>query len=129
MGYIRDTVKTVRILNLTKNTLIAQEAQVASSLRERLKGLLGRSGLGANEALILKPCSSIHTFFMRFPIDVLFLDRNMRIIRLIQPISPNRLSPTVWRAKMVIELPAGRIAQTQTQAGDMVEIKNQGEHS
>ena len=117
-------MKTVRIVNLTKNTLIAQEARVASSLGRRMKGLLGRSGLSVNEALILKPCSSIHTFFMRFPIDVLFLDQNMRIIRLIQPMLPNRLGPAVWGAKMVIELPAGKLAQTQTQAGDMLEIKN-----
>ena len=115
-------MKTVRIVNLTKNTLIAQEAQIASSLGQRMKGLLGRRGLSTNEALILKPCSSIHTFFMRFPIDVLFLNQNMRIIRLIQPMLPNRLGPVVWGAKTIIELPAGRIAQTQIEVGDTVDL-------
>ena len=117
-------MKTVRIVNLTKNTLIAQEAQIASSLGQRMKGLLGRSGLSPNEALVLRPCSAIHTFFMRFPIDVLFLGRNMRVIKTIQHIPPNRLSPLVWASQMAIELPAGKVDQTQTEVGDTVEINS-----
>lgn len=124
MGYIGNTVKTVQVFNTTKKVIIAREARVASSLGQRMKGLLGRSGLSVNEALILKPCSSIHTFGMRFPIDVLFLGRNMRVIKIIQHIPPNRLSPLVWASQMAIELPAGKVGQTQTEVGDRVEINS-----
>jgi len=116
-------MKVVQVFNVTKVVLIAQQAELAVSLCQRLQGLLGRTGLSSNEALILKPCTSIHTFFMRFPIDVLFVDRNMRVIKAIQNIPPNRLSPIVWASSMAIELPAGKIGSTNTQLGDLIEMK------
>lgn len=121
--YIKGAMETVQILNVARDVILAYEAKLATSLEQRMKGLLGRNSLSANEALILKPCTSIHTFFMRFPIDVLFLDQNMRIIRLIQNMPPNRVSPMIWAGRMAIELPAGKISQTNTQAGDLIEIK------
>ncbi len=124
MGYIRDIMETVQIFNVAKGAVITQQAKLAVSSGQRMKGLLGQDSLAANEALILKPCFSIHTFFMRFAIDVLFLDKNMQIVRLIQNMPPNRLSPIVWASKMAIELPAGKISQTNTQIGDTIEIKN-----
>ena len=118
-------MQTMQIFNLTRSAVLAEQAKIATSLGQRMKGLLGKPSLVANEALVLKPCTAIHTFFMRFAIDVLFLDKNMRIIRLIQNMLPNRLSPAVWSSQMVIELPAGRINQTYTQIGDTIELKNQ----
>ena len=115
---------TVQIVNVAKGAVIVQKAQIASSLGQRLKGLLGKKSLLVNEGLILKPCASIHTFFMRFPIDVLFLDKNMHIIKLIQNMPPGRFSSTVWGSKMTIELPAGKLSQTNTQVGDIIEIKS-----
>jgi uncharacterized membrane protein (UPF0127 family) len=123
IGYIRSAMKVAQVLNVTKGIVIAQEAECAFSLGQRLKGLLGRASLAANRGMIIKPCSSIHTFCMRFAIDVLFLDKDLRIIRLIKNIPPNRLSPIVWGSKMAIELPAGQASQTNTQAGDQVEFK------
>ena len=125
MGYIKNTMQmqTVQVVNATKGTVVAQQAGLATSLGQRLKGLLGRSSISTNEALILRPCASIHTFFMRFSIDVLFLDKNMQVIRLIQNFPPYRLSPTVWGSQMVIELPTGKIIQTGTQIGDKLELK------
>ena len=116
-------MQTVQIINATKGTVVAQQAGLATSLGQRIKGLLGRNSLSANEALILRPCASIHTFFMRFPIDVLFLDKNMQVTRLIQNLPPYRLSPTVWGSQMVVELPTGKISQTDTQIGDKLELK------
>ena len=124
MLYIRDAMQTVQIFNVTKGVVIAQQAKLARTLGQRLKGLLGCSALGQDEALILKPCDSIHTFFMRFAIDVLFLDKNMQIIRLIPRIPPNRLSPIVWASLMAIELPTGKISQTNTQLGDIIGIES-----
>jgi uncharacterized membrane protein (UPF0127 family) len=122
-------MQTVQILNVTKEVVITQQARFATSLGQRMKGLLGQDSLVANEALILKPCSSIHTFFMRFAIDVLFLDKNMQIVRLVQDMPPNRLSPIVWASKMAIELPAGKISQTNTQVSDKVVFRQPAEGS
>ncbi len=113
----------MQIVNVTRGTIIAQRAQIAASSAQRMKGLLGRKGLSLDEALVLKPCSAIHTFFMQFAIDVLFLGKNMRIIKAIQNMPPNRLSPIAWASLMVVELPAGKINQTNTQVGDIIEIK------
>jgi len=115
-------MQTVQIVNVAKGVVLAQKAQIASSLGQRLKGLLGKKSLTNNEGLVLKPCASIHTFFMRFPIDVLFLDKNMRIIKLIQNMPPARLSSTAWGSKITIELPAGKISQTNTQTGDILQF-------
>ena len=116
-------MQIVQILNVSKGAVIAQQARLASSLGQRMKGLLGQDSLSASEALILKPCSAIHTFFMRFSIDVLFLDKNMQIIRLFRNMPPNRLSPTIWGSKIAIELPAGKTSQTNTQIADIIEFK------
>ncbi|MFC1699600.1 DUF192 domain-containing protein [Candidatus Omnitrophota bacterium] len=122
VGYIRHNMKTVKIVNVTKKTILAQEGKIAASLGQRMKGLLGRDGLAADQALVLKPCTSIHTCFMRFTIDVLFVDSKMKVIKLIQNIPPFRLSSIAWRSQMAIELPAGKIAQTNTQSGDLIQI-------
>lgn len=96
---------------------------MALTLDQRIRGLLGRNGLGPNEALILKPCSSIHTFFMRFPIDVLFVDREMQVVKAIHDLAPNRLTPLILSSHMAIELPSGKIKQTNTDTGDRIELK------
>ena len=116
-------MRTVQVFNVSKAIIIAEQAKLASSLGQRLKGLLGCNSLSDNEAMILKPCNSIHTFFMRFPIDVLFLDRNMRIIRVIENMQPFRMCHIVWGSKLTIELPAGKISQTNTQLSDTIEFK------
>lgn len=121
--YIRAIMETVEVLNATKSIVVATQAELAVSLGQRMKGLIGRSSLPFNEALILKPCSSIHTFFMRFAIDVLFLNKEMRIIRMLQNMPPNRLGPIVWTSIMAIELSAGKIGQTNTQPGDLIELR------
>jgi len=122
-GYIESAMQTVQVFNVTKRIVIARQAKVADTPGKRIKGLLGRKGLAADEALILSPCASIHTFFMRFAIDVLFLDKNKRIIKAIQNMLPNRLSSLVWASKVTIELPAGKISQTNTRVGDIIELR------
>lgn len=118
-------MQKVSVFNISKTTILAKEAVVAVSLWQRMQGLLGRTDFLANEGLILQPCSSIHTFFMHFPIDVLFLNKNMRVIKQIQNMPPFRLSTIVWTSCLAIELPAGTIQQTNTQKGDIIEIKAQ----
>ena len=114
--------KTVKITNKTRGTILAQKAQIANTPLLRLKGLLGRRGLEQGEGLIIEPCNSIHTCFMRFPIDVLFLDKNYKIVSLKSNLSPWRLFGALFMGKIVLELPAGTLAETRTKNGDLIEI-------
>ena len=77
---------------------LASRARVAQTVAERMVGLLGRTGLEAGEGLVLPGCHSIHTVGMRFPIDVIFVDRQWRVVALRSAYAPGRLIPPVWRA-------------------------------
>jgi uncharacterized membrane protein (UPF0127 family) len=96
---------------------VARTIETAFDSPTRNKGLLGRTHLAEHAALILAPCSSIHTFFMRFAIDVAFVDRGGTIIRLRSAVRPWRIQIAV-RAFAVVELAAGALARADTQAGD-----------
>jgi uncharacterized membrane protein (UPF0127 family) len=112
----------MKIINQAKNTVLAEKAVLADTVFKRIKGLLGRDDFGLGEALIIKPCNSIHTFFMRFSIDVLFVDNNNRIIKTIISLQPFRLTPIYFNAAFAIELPVGAIQASSTQAGDIISL-------
>ena len=112
------------IINKTKNTVLAEEAGIADSPFSRIKGLLGKNGLNRGEALVIRPCNSIHTFFMRFTIDVLFVNKNNRVVKAVSCLKPFRLSAIYLGASFVIELPNGVIQSTSTQAGDIVSLQS-----
>lgn len=95
---------------------------MADSPFKRMKGLLGKKGLKPGEALIIKPCNSIHTFFMRFPIDVLFVSKDNRVIKAISGIKPFRLTYIYYHADFAVELTAGIISSTATCTGDHLSI-------
>lgn len=107
-----------RIVNLTRNAVLATDAREAHSFWERGRGLLGRRGLAPGEGLIIAPCQSIHSWFMWFRFDAIFFDRDRTVCHLMANLGPWRISRFVWRAAGVIELPAGTIAATGTQPGD-----------
>ena len=81
-------------------------------------GLMGVASLELGAGLFLDGDNAIHTCFMRFPIDVVFVDSNLRVVHLIHRLRPWRVSRIVWRARGVLELPPGTLALTQTQLGD-----------
>jgi len=110
----------MRLLNKTKNTYLAQDVIIARTFFSRAKGLLGRRQFKGPQAIVLKPCSSIHTFFMRFPIDVIFVDRDNKVVGAISSIRPFRLSPIYFNSRFAIELPSGTLNSTSTQTGDTV---------
>jgi uncharacterized membrane protein (UPF0127 family) len=114
----------MRITNSTKNTILAKKAVIADTLFTRAKGLLGRSALEEGSALILKPCNSVHTFFMRFAIDVLFVDNKNRVIKTLSNLKPFRFSPLYYNAALVIELPTGTIQESATSTGDILTFEN-----
>ncbi|MCM8799614.1 MAG: DUF192 domain-containing protein [Candidatus Omnitrophica bacterium] len=110
---------SIRIINKTKNTVIAQKAILAKNFFSRLKGLLGKDSFDDFDALIIKPCNSIHTFFMHFPIDVIFLDKSNYVIGAFS-IKPWRISKVYFSAHLCIELPWGKIFSTSTIPGDLL---------
>ncbi len=115
------------VRNVTRGTVLASEAELATSLWGRFKGLMFRNGLPEGGGLVIRPCGSIHMFFMRFAIDVIHAgkaeDGGDPIVRVIHSIKPWRAGPIVWKSKYVIELPAGTLERTGTQAGDLVDVK------
>lgn len=110
-----------RVLNLTRGTVLATRLEVAGDGGRRRKGLLGRSGLAAGEGLWIVPCEAVHTFFMRFPLDLVYLDRAGKVKKVREAVAPWRISACLL-AHSVLELPAGTIRATHTRAGDRLEI-------
>ena len=111
----------LRVINLTRQTTLATSLEVADSGPKRNKGLLGRDRLARGEGLWIVPCEAVHTFGMRFSIDLVYLDREKRIRKLRRDVHPWRLSACIF-AHSVIELPAGAIRDTQTELGDALEF-------
>ena len=99
--------------------LVCDRCVVADSPVSRMKGLLGRSELRSGEGLLLRPASAIHTFFMRFPIDAVFLDRDWRIVGIADGVAPWRTAGRKG-AKAVLELPAGESARRGLRPGDLL---------
>ena len=113
----------MRLVNQTKNTLLAEGVSLANTPFKRLKGLLGRKDFPAGQALIIQPCNSIHTFFMRFPIDVLFVDKDNRVIQTISSLKPFRLTPIYFHARLVIEFSPRTIKDSLIEIGDRLTLE------
>lgn len=110
----------MEIRNTTRGTTLADRATRADGWMQRLKGLLGRDSLQAGEGLHIDPCTSIHTFFMRFPIDVLFIDTEGMVVRAFESIRPWRATRMYPKARSVVELPVGTLKATETYEGDVI---------
>ncbi|OFW03941.1 MAG: hypothetical protein A3H96_15980 [Acidobacteria bacterium RIFCSPLOWO2_02_FULL_67_36] len=96
---------------------VLARAELAATPLRRLRGLLGRDGLAAGDGLVIDPCSSVHTCFMRFPIDLLFIDRDGRVLRAAENVGPFRFVSGGRGARRTIELPAGTIANAKVAPG------------
>jgi hypothetical protein len=112
----------MRLINQTKKTVLAEDVYFADTPFRRIKGLLGRKSFNQGQALVIKPCNSIHTFFMRFPIDLLFLDKNNKVVQAIPDVRPFRISSIYFQANYVIELPPGTINATSTSVADILSL-------
>lgn len=112
----------MRAINLASDTELANKLVTAEHLFARMRGLLGRTCLQPGEALWIKPCNGIHTFGMRFAIDAIFLNRENRVVALVERMQPNRLTRLYRGAVSVIELPAGKIAESSTHVEDEIKI-------
>jgi hypothetical protein len=107
------------IRNETRKTVLATAAEVADTSAKRRQGLLKHKSLAAGQGLWIAPCEAVHSFFMKFPIDVIYLDRKKRVRKVTRNLAPWRLSACLT-AHSVLELPAGKADETQTQPGDLL---------
>ena len=112
------TLQGVRILVAGRSQTLASKARMAVGLGARMVGLLGRSRLPEGEALVLPNCQAVHTWGMRFPIDVVFVDGTWGVVEVLKGLLPWRFSPWVLKARSVVELPAGAADRVGVMIGD-----------
>jgi hypothetical protein len=105
----------------TKKTLIS-DLQIAKSFLQRGLGLIPRKSLGEDQGLWIPKCNVIHTFFMSFAIDCVFVDKNLKVQGLAENVKPWRFSKPYWAADSVIELAAGSIERLQIKLGDQLNV-------
>lgn len=111
----------MRVVNATRNTVLADRCALARSFWQRWIGLLGRRALAEGEGLWMDRCAAIHTFGMRFALDVVWLNEQRQVLQLVASLLPGRIS-VCRRATAVLELPEGTIYRTRTALGDHVQI-------
>ena len=110
------------LVNATKKSVLSDHCHFADSVFKRMIGLLNRKTLSQGEGLLLDRCYGIHTIGMRFPIDVLFLDKELRVMRAISALPPFRTC-VVKYAVYVLELPVGVIQSSHTEPGDQIQVR------
>jgi uncharacterized membrane protein (UPF0127 family) len=109
--------------NADTGVLVARRVQIAATHAARAVGLLGRARLDGGEGLLIVPCHGVHTWGMRFPIDVLALDLDGVVVDCVSALRPWRIRLPRRRAASVLELPAGTIAFTTTHVGDRIVLE------
>lgn len=119
-------MKFSRIRNNTRNRILCEQCGLADGLWARTRGLMGRAQLPPGEGLLLLPCSSIHMFHMKFALDVIFLTSDFIVTDLVEGIAPGKTYVAKvhhGKARAALEVPAGVIAQSQTQRGDVLQCE------
>jgi uncharacterized protein len=114
----------VELLNQRTRGRVATAVEVASTRQTRRRGLLGRDHLDAAAALILEPCVSVHTAFMRFNIDVIFVDRAGYAVKIVENVPPWRMAVSL-RAHTVIEMAAGSVQRHDVLLGDRLYVSQE----
>jgi uncharacterized protein len=110
------------VLRLTDGATIATTVQLANTFLLRLTGLMGKSALPAQQGLWITPCNSVHSCFMRFLFDAVFVDKAGCIVHLVENMPPWQVTPLIKDAKAVLELPGGSIKAHQLQLGDPLKL-------
>lgn len=112
----------LRVENFTRGRQVAARVRRADRPWSRMVGLLGRRSLAEDEGLLLVPCTSIHTLLMRFPIDVIYMNREHVVVKAIRALRPFRFSACLRGGHSVLELPAGAIEASGTRVGDRLSL-------
>ena len=108
---------------MTRGQNLATAGRVADTFWTRLRGLLGSKPLAPGEGLLVVPCKSVHTHFMRFPIDVLYVNEAREVVGIDQNLPPWRFGRFYRRVRFVVELPAGTAQATGSQVGDQLQVQ------
>ena len=109
------------LLNERTQRSLATSVELADTRRARRRGLLARDSIGADEAMVITPCVAVHTAFMRFPIDVVFVDRDGRAVQIVHDMQPWRMAASL-KGHAVIELAAGRVKACGVELGDRLSL-------
>jgi uncharacterized membrane protein (UPF0127 family) len=117
---MNDLGETLRCLDTGET--VAMRVRRATGFFERLRGLLGRASLSADEGLWIEPCDGVHTFFMRYAIDVAVLDAHGRVLRCIGSLPPWRMTKLHAGARVCLELAAGTLARHRVRPGDRLRL-------
>jgi len=115
------------VWNLSRNIALAERVQLANTRWTRLRGMLGRPEPAPGEGLLLAPCRSVHMFWMKYPLDIVFLAPDGCVVEIYHGLEPSRRSRLHRDADRALELRAGTLASTETQRGDRLELRNVGE--
>ena len=110
------------VKNTDKGTTLGEAIEVAATAAQRVKGLLGRDCLADGQGLLFKNASSLHTFFMQFPIDILYIDRQGRMLKSAVGVRPFKLVAAPFRSHYALELPVGAIERSATCVGDRLDF-------
>ena len=122
LGTSKQGRSPVQVRNLTRGRALVTSGRLADRFWSRFRGLMGNDGLQAGEGLVILRCNSIHTHFMRFPIDVLYVGSDCEVVGIDHALRPWRFGRIHRGARFVLELPAGTAKATNTQVGDRLEV-------
>jgi uncharacterized protein len=111
------------VTNTARQTVIGESIEVAQTASQKVKGLLGRDCLEEGQGLLFKGAGSLHTLFMRFPIDIIYTDKKGKVVKVANAVGPFRLVAAPMRGYYAIELPAGAITASMTQVGDHLDFE------
>ncbi len=117
------TAAVQQLIRCSDGVILVRQVMVASSLPTRMIGLMGKRALNQDEGLFIPRCRAIHTWFMRVPMDAVFVNRQMTVLRVDSCIPPFRLPAPVLKAWGVLELAAGRAAQLNVKPGDRLALR------
>lgn len=112
----------MKLLNKTKNQIIATHVELADTFIKRAVGLLGHKNLDKENCMWFDECKSIHTIGMRFSLDVIFVDKNMVVKKVLLNVKPGRLTFPVWSARSAFEFSAGALEKQNIQPGDQLDL-------
>lgn len=111
-----------KLMNKSKNILLCSDLNTADSFWQRMKGLLGKAHMLQTEGLWIKSCTSIHTYFMKFPIDVVFVDKDLKVTKVAQKVPPGKLLLSTLSSRHVFEFGPGCLNGNNLEIGDQLHV-------
>ncbi|GIL16654.1 MAG: hypothetical protein BroJett040_04050 [Oligoflexia bacterium] len=112
------------LFNKTKSAELISDLKIADNLFSRMKGLLGTNELSENQAMWIHRCNSIHTYFMKYPIDCVFLTRDLRVLSIVESVGPWKMVWPQWGADSVVEMRSGNAKKLKLNIGDELHVGN-----